>query len=454
MFVGEGKKHRLMSIIRRDRARGVRGYTLSEVRLLLQRAGIEQNPGPVCALCGCSVDCLQACAEYVAREHKCKIAIVRVGALMKYTCRDCGHLAMCHQDDLGLVKRSAEPTPASPDDSSHASAASAASDQTTDGSSDAERLQAVIDAPPPPVADPFKRKPKVSDLVAASRKLRKTGNIQRGLRVEWGDEMIFCGRRLLPSDEDLRVGRRKLQHVPPPPIVPIYSLSEPRDGDLQLGVCVVPGVKVLDGLGRGRQITECVKRRFDGDVVTSRQVYINPSDVDDRMLGSRVARRCDYSVAVTEITVELRTQKWLDTLGAIAESKPARVIGAGLFSAAVGAVNDPLIAAGMAVVSGLSLVGGICASWLRSPVHVFTFYVCNHLASSVLVERSCADPAEARRLVDQFFVRHSEMAIPDHFSKLLMVGTRAFVEWALADKGFWAGSTSGLAGLGSVPRVE
>lgn len=240
-------------------------------------------------------------------------------------------------------------------------------------------------------------------------------------------------------------------HVQAPLPKPLYSQSEPHDGDLTQGVCVVPLQKVLDGLGRGRLVVECVRRRFADEHVSSRQVYLNPGADDDRLLGSRVAKRCEYSVAVTEITVGLKTTTWLDTLGSIAGSITARVFWGCVFGAVILAVPNPYIAVCLAVIVGLGCIGLLLASMSRSPVKIFRFYVCNHLASSVLVERSCSDPDDAERIVDQFFVRHSEMAIPDHFAKSLLVGTRAFVRWALEDRGFWEGSTSGLAGLGSVP---
>lgn len=214
----------------------------------------------------------------------------------------------------------------------------------------------------------------------------------------------------------------------------------------------VPGTKVLDGLHEGRVIESIVARRFKDDELTSvesRRVFVAPS-YDRRPLPNRVAKRCDYTVALTQISIEKRDSTRLRDL---LLSQPAKVAGSMIGGAILSNINDPLVAAGAAVVGGLGLVGAAIGSWLAPKVPEFAqLTVCNHLAMTVLSERGCSSPDEAFRLVDQFAVRLSEMDLPDVIYHEVLVGTRAFVRWALEDRNFRAGCAAGLAGLGCTPK--
>jgi len=213
-------------------------------------------------------------------------------------------------------------------------------------------------------------------------------------------------------------------------------------------------MKVLDGMDFGLTIEKIVRRRMvlDEDaIVRVQHLFLDPGKTDRRLVGSRVASRCDYSVAITKLEIETDESsafiKFVDTDAMRIVGKTVATVGLGPALAGI----DPMFSLVSAALGGVSLLGAIYSTWVKRKIVVTHMSVCNHLAAAVLAERSTSNPDDAFKLVDQYAVRMAEMDIPDALIHEVLVGTRVFVKWALEDQHFRAGCATGLAGLGRAP---
>jgi len=147
-------RHALLAQLRRWRA-AWRVLTVREVKQFLMSAGIEPNPGPICAVCG--LDCLgQACVEFVFKRWHRPPKVT--GVRMHVGVCECGHFKLCHKRQVDqLPPRSLSPHLS---DSSTPSSLQAAGGSAAMAVSPTKSVPGLVvyvspDAPPAPPMEPL-----------------------------------------------------------------------------------------------------------------------------------------------------------------------------------------------------------------------------------------------------------------------------------------------------------